>query len=356
MALFRKRERDQRNVLESPQYGWIWKPLIALLVIYLVVCVALGVWWSQRPDAFNVDDAVSLQRGAAQSSGAEAVTDASRPGETVLATTVTLLGSLLDKPGGYLRNDIAPPGLWLDNMPSWEQGVLGQVRAMSAALNGAITDGTNDTLQHAVDALETHSDAWRFPSAEGRYQAAREALRDYLGRLREQQASFSQEAPALAAWLGRVQTRLERQTQRLAASVGHAERRSADIERGEDGVNTPWWRIDNVFFEARGNTWALKHLLDAARRDFAPAIEAAGVGTAFDQLIAELDASQAPLWSPIVLNGSGFGIFANHSLMMANYTLQASQLIARIRSDLEASSSTSDTPEPDTPRRGSDAG
>ncbi|SOC55517.1 hypothetical protein SAMN05421509_105181 [Chromohalobacter canadensis] len=333
MALFRKRERHQRNVLESPQYGWIWKPLVALLAIYLVVCVGLGVWWSQRPGDFNVDDAVGVQRGAAQSSGAEAASDAPRPGETVTATTLTLLGSLLDKPGGYLRNDIAPPGLWLDNMPSWEHGVLGQVRAMSATLTDPIASDDDD-VQQAVDALSTRSDAWRFPSAEGRYQEAREALRDYLGRLSGQQADFSQDAPALAAWLERVQTRLDQQTQRLAASVGSSERRSADIETGEDGESTPWWRIDNVFFEARGNTWALVHLLKAAKRDFAPAIEEAGVGKAFDRLIDELEASQARVWSPVVLNGSGFGIFANHSLMMANYTLRASQLIQEIRSDL----------------------
>jgi len=334
MALFRKRERHQRNVLESPQYGWIWKPLVALLVIYLAVCVALGIWWSQRPDDFSVDDAVGIQRGAAQPSAAEAASNAPHPGETVTATTLTLLGSLLDKPGGYLRNDIAPPGLWLDNMPSWEYGVLGQVRAMSASLKGAITDSDNDHLQQVVDALETRSDAWRFPSAEGRYQEAREALRDYLGRLREQQASFSQDASALSAWLGRVQARLDQQTQHLAASVGGAERHSVDIDTGEDSESTPWWRVDNVFFEARGNTWALMHLLKAAKRDFAPTIEAAGVGKAYDRLIDELEASQARVWSPVVLNGSGFGIFANHSLMMANYTLRASQLIQEIRSDL----------------------
>ena len=338
MALFRKRERQQRNVLESPQYGWIWKPLVALLLIYLVVCLALGIWWSQRPDAFDVDAAVSVQRGGAEQSGAEAASAAPRPGETMTATTLTLLGTLLDKPGGYLRNDIAPPGLWLDNMPSWEQGVLGQVRAIGAALNDTIASD-DDALQDAVEALDTRSGAWRFPSAEGHYQDARDTLRDYLARLGDQQAGFSQEAPALAAWLERVQTRLDRQTQRLAASVGHAERRGADLqgdENDEGGQETPWLRIDNVFFEARGNAWALMHLLEAAERDFAPAIEKAQMGSAFDQLIAELDASQARLWSPVVLNGSGFGMFANHSLTMASYTSRASQLIGEIRTALDA--------------------
>lgn len=348
MALFRKRERQQRNVLESPQYGWIWKPLVALLLIYLAACVGLGIWWSQRPAAFDVETALSVQRDGARTGG-ETASAAPRPGEAVTATTLTLLNTLLEKPGGYLHNDIAPPGLWLDNMPSWELGVLGQVRAIGTALSDTIA-GDGEALQGLVEALDTHSDAWRFPSAEGRYREARDMLRDYLARLRDQQASFSQQAPALAAWLERVQTRLDRQTQRLAASVGNAERRGADLQADENGQETPWLRIDNVFFEARGNAWALMHLLEAAERDFTPAIEKAALTRTFEQLIAVLDASQARLWSPIVLNGSGFGMFANHSLTMASYTSRASQLVGEIRTALLAEASSPEGADDETSR------
>lgn len=86
-----------------------------------------------------------------------------------------------------------------------------------------------------------------------------------------------------------------------------------------------------MFFEARGTTWALMQLMQAARIDYADAIESSGVGDSFDQLIAELEASQAQLWSPVILNGSGFGFFANHSLMMANYTVRSAQLVSQIR-------------------------
>ncbi|MEI8649786.1 DUF2333 family protein [Paraglaciecola sp. Hal342] len=37
-------------------------------------------------------------------------------------TTVT--ETLLNKSGGYLSNDVMPPGLFMDNMPSWEFGAL----------------------------------------------------------------------------------------------------------------------------------------------------------------------------------------------------------------------------------------
>ncbi|MDO2103096.1 DUF2333 family protein, partial [Escherichia coli] len=45
-----------------------------------------------------------------------------------------VVDTLLTKPGGYISNDIFPPGIWMDNMPSWEYGVLVQVRDISRAL------------------------------------------------------------------------------------------------------------------------------------------------------------------------------------------------------------------------------
>ena len=41
------------------------------------------------------------------------------------------------------------------------------------------------------------------------------------------------------------------------------------------------------------------------------------------QIIRELEATQQTVWSPMILNGSGFGLLANHSLVMANYISRA---------------------------------
>ena len=43
---------------------------------------------------------------------------------TGFRTLKTVAGTLLNKPGGYLSNDRFPPGVLLDNIPSWEYGVL----------------------------------------------------------------------------------------------------------------------------------------------------------------------------------------------------------------------------------------
>ncbi|MOA60120.1 hypothetical protein D3C78_1854650 [compost metagenome] len=53
------------------------------------------------------------------------------------------------------------------------------------------------------------------------------------------------------------------------------------------------------------------------------------------QIIRELEAAQEPLWSPMILNGDGFGVLANHSLVMANYISRANAAIIDLRQLLE---------------------
>jgi hypothetical protein len=50
------------------------------------------------------------------------------------------------------------------------------------------------------------------------------------------------------------------------------------------------------------------------------------------QIIRELESTQQAVWSPVILNGSGFGFLANHSLVMASYMSRANaQIIDLIR-------------------------
>src|SRR3989338_10923364 len=97
-----------------------------LLGLYLVVALVVGWYWSQEPAQFSVQQRAEA---ASQARGHRLVN-----GYTTAETLKQVANTLLDKPGGYLSNDLAPPGLWLDNMPSWEFGVLVQVRDMSRAL------------------------------------------------------------------------------------------------------------------------------------------------------------------------------------------------------------------------------
>jgi len=53
------------------------------------------------------------------------------------------------------------------------------------------------------------------------------------------------------------------------------------------------------------------------------------------QIIRELEPTQDTVWSPMILNGNGFGFLANHSLVMASYISRANAAITDLRALLD---------------------
>ena len=82
---------------------------------------------------------------------------------------------------------------------------------------------------------------------------------------------------------------------------------------------------------SRGAAWALIHLLKAVEIDFAPVLQKKNALVSLRQIIRELEGTQAMVWSPMILNGTGFGLLANHSLVMASYISRANAAIIDLR-------------------------
>lgn len=318
----------------------------AVLALPLVLILAAMWLLDHEPAPFAPADALArLKPGDA---GSRVV-----PGEYTTATSIALLEVLLHKRGGYLSNDVLPPGAWMDNVPSWEWGVLTQLRDMAKSLRNEFsrsqTQSTEDPdLTVADNHLNIDSDSWLFPAAETEYAGAEDALRAYLARLgdgAEQDAQFFARADNLGNWLQLVEKRLGDLSQRLSASVGQvrintdlagdAEARQSTLTSAEREVRTPWLQIDDVFYEARGASWALLHLLRAVERDCAPVLEKRNALVSLRQIIRELEGTQAALRSPLILNGGGFGFTANHSLVMASYISRANAAVIDLRMLLE---------------------
>ncbi|KMM87487.1 DUF2333 domain-containing protein [Pseudomonas lundensis] len=317
------------------------RSIATLVGVYVLVCLGLGWYWSQEPDLFPVQQ--NAQQ-AAEREGKQMV-----PGFTTVETLKTVAGTLLNKPGGYLSNDRFPPGLVLDNIPSWEYGVLVQVRDLTRALR---KDFARSQSQSAEDAdlakaeprFNFDNKSWMLPSSESEYQEGINSLSRYQARLsdpNQKNALFYARADNLNNWLGDVGTRLGSLSQRLSASVGRVKLNSAlkteSLQPGqvpvvdEEVVETPWMQIDNVFYEARGQAWALSHLLRAIEVDFADVLAKKNATVSVRQIIRELEAAQEPVWSPMILNGSGYGMLANHSLVMANYISRANAAVMDLR-------------------------
>ena len=53
------------------------------------------------------------------------------------------------------------------------------------------------------------------------------------------------------------------------------------------------------------------------------------------QIIRDLEPTQETLWSPLILNGDGFGMLANHSLVMGSHISRANAAIIDLRRLLE---------------------
>jgi hypothetical protein len=52
------------------------------------------------------------------------------------------------------------------------------------------------------------------------------------------------------------------------------------------------------------------------------------------EAIRDLEQAQTPVYAPLILNGGGFGLLANHSLVMASYTARAHAAVNDLRSTL----------------------
>ncbi|MEZ5444375.1 MAG: DUF2333 family protein [Gammaproteobacteria bacterium] len=316
--------------------------VVAGLVLIILV---LMFYWSREPDVFNVRE-VALRQTAG---------DETRlwPGVVTTSTLIEVVNTLLKKPGGYISNDLMPPGVLMDNMPNWEFGVLVQVRDLAKALRNDLSrsqsQSTEDKdLQEAEPSFNYQNDAWILPSSESEYRDGRVALQRYLTRLLDdddQNAQFYARADNLRDWLVLAEKRLGSLSQRLSASVGQ-ERINVDLgsevaaagstdERKVIAVKTPWLEIDDVFYEARGTAWALIHFLHAAEIDFASVLAKKNAQVSLGQIIRELEGTQDTMWSPMVLNGTGFGLVANHSLVMASYISRANAAIIDLRRLLE---------------------
>ncbi|NWN81594.1 MAG: DUF2333 family protein [Halomonas sp.] len=324
------RRRERVEALERPEYGWIWKPLLTLLVVYLVVTLALGIWWSRTPAPYSVEQVPMERRGDA---GGE---PAAR-GAVTVATLASIVETLYDKPGGYLRNDRLPPGLWLDNMPSWERGVLDQAKDLARALP-SMNPSEVELLEEAVRGLSGDGLDWHRPATETHLAAAVAALDQQLMALGGMQAEGFVPGAGLRRWLADVGVRLDDLLLQLASSAGgHKLLRELAIDSEALPESPPWYRVDDVFFEARGTGWALVQMLEGVQRDQHDILEAAGVVEPWERLRAELAMTQRRLWSPVVMSGSGFGPFANHTLVMALHVSRARDLVEEIATRLAES-------------------
>ena len=321
---------------ERLEKGTLMRAAAIVLALYLLVSLIVGIMWSFTPD---------LPPAPGQQPGDKAAV----VGWHTSTALIDVAEVMLDKPGGFISNDITLPGLLMDDMGSWEYGVLIQIRDLSRAMRESFSRSQSQSqedadLSKAEPRFNFSNNSWAVPASESEYRAGIRFLKAYRKRLSdvdEPQAQFYARADNLRYWLTVVESRMGSLSQRLSASVGQLRvntdlandpvARQSTPSAAERRVKTPWLEIDNVFYEARGSSWALIHFLKAVEVDFADVLADKNATVSLRQIIRELEGTQQSLYSPMVLNGSGFGLLANHSLVMGSYISRAHAAIIDLR-------------------------
>ena len=328
-------ERSAANILATGKWSkvTVWGVVVVLLLLFI-----LGFWASREPKMFWVN------RTAAQ--------DTAIVGYSTVDTLVRVAETLLEKNAGYLTNDKLPPFIVLDNIPSWELGVVNQMRDLGRVMRDDYTRSQSQSKEdpdvaEGAPKFFYDNNSWVFPTTESEYREGIKHFTSYRDRLvaGDPETVFYARADNLREWLSQVEKRLGSLTRRLGNSVartrvnddlaGDSAAEAAGSQPDTVDVRTSWWKTDNIFFEARGTAWALVHFFRAAEFDFAHVLQDKNAEASVRQIIRELEASLSPLRSPMVLNGGGYGLTANHSLVMANYLARANAAVINLRELLD---------------------
>ncbi|MGM0480877.1 MAG: DUF2333 family protein [Pseudomonadota bacterium] len=325
----------------SATNGSLWKWISAGIAALILLLWLLGWLLSDEPQPLALDAAID---DAAAELNVEPV-----KGFATSTAVIETLNTLLNKRGGYMSNDILPPMVWLDNMPAWEFGVVQMTRDMLLALRNEFSRSQSQSVENpnlviAQPAMNIDHTSWFAPTAENEYQTVINEVKqyrlaladgsDHSGQFYARSDNFRRYIQELEKRLGSLSRRLSESVARVdpnLALAGDAVAEQSTASPQSIRQKTTWWQIDDTFYEARGASWAMLNFLKAAKVDFAEVLSNKNALVSLQHIINELESSLRPVWSPMILNGSGFGLLANHSLVMANYLSRANAALIDLR-------------------------
>ena len=116
------------------------KWLFSTAVLFIFLLWILSVFWSFEPDLFEPE--LLAQQQASQRN--ESVV----AGYTITTSLIKVSETLLNKSGGYLSNDVLPPSVMMDNMPSWEFGALEMTRDLALAMRQDFSRSQSQSLEN----------------------------------------------------------------------------------------------------------------------------------------------------------------------------------------------------------------
>lgn len=292
-----------------PWYRRLWLPLLVLVALVGVYYGAGMLWVHEISD----DPDFALESSAPEG-GSQAV---------------ALAADLIDREintNRWVANDpFFMPGDMLDNMPSYQLGIVAAASRFAIELADQIarTRGSSridPDLDTAAGLLKYPGTVWIFDfstswaptaSSESQYRRAMGALRSYNERLAAGNAVFETRADNLLATL-----------ERFTADIGSA---SAALDQRLEQYGGAWFDFtaDDLFYNTKGRLYGYYVLLRDLGVDFQRVIDERDLDAAWQQMLDSLRTA-ATLQPWVVMNGAPDGQFRpSHLAAQGFYVLRA---------------------------------
>jgi hypothetical protein len=300
---------------------WFLRLLLGL-VILIALYYAIGVLVVQK-----VDDDVAFAVPADTPAG----------GSRAVAIAAALIGREVDQHAWVANDPFFLPGALLDNMPNFQQGIIGALSRFAIEMTDQIgrTRGSSQAdgdLDKAAGLLKYPGNVWLFDfstslaptaSSEAQYRAARRSLVDYNRRLGAGQAVFERRADNLIATLDRI-----------AADLGSM---SAVIDEHilEHSGSVLDFQADDIFYRTKGRLYAYYLLLRELGVDFEVVIRERELAPAWAQMLKSFETA-ATLQPWVILNGSPSSQFVpSHLAGQGFYLLRARTQLREVSNILQ---------------------
>jgi hypothetical protein len=207
---------------------------------------------------------------------------------------------------GWRPNDILNV---TDNVNNFQLGVLEVTRRTAVILAQRIsrtgsTAAFDSDLENAMNWFMIKADRYWFPSAESKYRASLDAIRNYFHRLERGEAQFYTRTDNLIPLLMAYQDLLGSSDENLVKS------------REDDGSPVSYFKSDDYFFYAKGVASSMITILEAIEKDFNIMVSREGGMEVLHHAIESCHhAIEIDPW--LILNSDLSSVLANHRLNMA---------------------------------------
>ncbi|MBE6452407.1 MAG: DUF2333 family protein [Alphaproteobacteria bacterium] len=224
------------------------------------------------------------------------------------------------------------PAYILDNMPSFQQGVLNSTQKTTSILSiyQKLPSKDSSPLQTAAELLKYPSNIWMFsasnqlipaPSSNSQYRRARKHLEKYNRLLSENRYEFIPTPEALQQLFKTIATHLYTVSLSLEDHI-----------RENNGLID--FRSDNIFYQTQGLLYGYYTILKGINIDYKNIIIDYNLYTPIT--IVQKALENGISLSPLIIKNSSpqTSIGANHLFSIGFYTLKASYLLQQISSKL----------------------